>query len=129
MGSIRKITRQIPDVVLGQHVVNIRAGHVATCEGYSLAGKNVFEVRLRGRGGHGSAPQDCIDPVVLAAYILVRLQGIISRELDPNKMALITCGSIHAGDAPNVIPDEAILKVDIRAYNPTITGESQRRMA
>ena len=63
----------IPDIVLGQHVVNIRAGYVVTREGNCLAGKRVFEVWLHGRVGHGSAPQDCIDPVVLAAYILVRL--------------------------------------------------------
>lgn len=50
----------------------------------------------------------------------MRLQTIVSRELDPNKMALITCSSLHAGDAPNVIPDEAVLKVDIRAYNPEV---------
>jgi amidohydrolase len=107
-----------PDFVLGQHVVNIKAGYVATRTGHLLAGKNVFEVRIHGRGGHGSAPQDCIDPIVIAAHIVVRLQSIISRELDPKKMALITCGSLHAGDAPNIIPDEAVLKVDIRAYSP-----------
>jgi amidohydrolase len=110
----------IPDVVLGQHVVNVRAGYVATRSGHSLAGKRVFEVRLHGRGGHGCAPQDCIDPILLAAYVLVRLQGIISREVDPNKMGLITCGSIHARDAPNVIPDVALLKIDIRAYSPAV---------
>jgi metal-dependent amidase/aminoacylase/carboxypeptidase family protein len=75
----------IPDVLLGQHVVNIRAGYVATRKGCNLAGKNVFEVRLHGREGHGSAPQDSINPAMLAAYILVRLQGIISRARDPNK--------------------------------------------
>ncbi len=109
-----------PDVVLGQHVVNIRSGFVATRKGFALAGKSVFEVTIFGRGGHGSAPQDCIDPVVVAAYLIVRLQSIVSREIDPNKMVLITCGSIHAGDAPNSIPDKAVLKVDIRAYSPDV---------
>jgi metal-dependent amidase/aminoacylase/carboxypeptidase family protein len=93
---------------------------VATREGNCLAGKRVFEVRPQGKGGHGSAPQDCINPVILAAYILVRLQGIINRERDPNKITLITYDSIHAGDAPNVIPEEALFKVDIRAYSPTV---------
>ncbi|MCJ1237757.1 hypothetical protein MMC14_005744 [Varicellaria rhodocarpa] len=109
-----------PDVVLGQHVVNIRSGFIATRKGYSLAGKTVFEVTVLGRGGHDSAPQDCIDPVVLAAYIVIRLQGIVSCEVDPNKMVLVTCGSIHGGDAPNVIPDKAMLKVDIRSYCPDV---------
>jgi amidohydrolase len=113
-----------PDVVLAQHLVNIRAGHVATRAGPCLAGKRVFSVRLHGREGHGSAPQDCIDPVVLAAFVVIRLQAIVSRERDPNSMALITCGSIHAGSAPNVIPDEAVLKVDIRAYSPAVLEQT-----
>ena len=117
-GLYQKGLSPTPDVVLGQHVVNIRAGVIATRAGHILAGKIVFEVRIYGRGGHGSAPQDCIDPVVTASYIVIRLQSIISRELDPNKMAVLTCGSIHAGDAPNIIPEIATLKVDIRAYSP-----------
>jgi amidohydrolase len=116
----------VPDVVLGQHVVNTRAGVIGTRSGHTLPGKNVFEVRIYGRGGHGSTPQDCIDPVVIASYIVIRLQTIISRELDPNKMALITCGSIHAGDAPNIIPEEATLKVDIRAYDPEVLDKAVR---
>ena len=107
-----------PDVLLGQHVVNMKAGVIATRAGHILAGKIVFKVQIKGRGGHGSAPQDCIDPVVTASYIVIRLQSIISRELDPNKMAVLTCGSIHAGDAPNIIPEVAMLKIDIRAYSP-----------
>lgn len=109
-----------PDVVLGQHVVNMRIGFVATRKGSCLAGKNVFEVTIFGRGGHGATPQFCIDPVVISAHIIVRLQSIVSREIDPNKMVVITCGSIHAGDAPNAIPDKAVLKVDIRAYSPDV---------
>lgn len=109
-----------PDVVFGQHVVNIRSGFVATKSGSCLAGKNTFVVVIFGRGGHGSAPHLCIDPVVIAAHIIIRLQTITSREIDPNKMLLITCGSVQAGDAPNVIPDHAVLKVDIRAYDPDI---------
>ena len=109
-----------PDVVLGQHIVNIRSGFVATRNGPCLAGKNVFEVTIFGRGGHGSTPQFCIDPVVISAHIIIRLQSIVSREIDPNKMLLITCGSIHSGHAPNAIPDQAVLKVDIRAYRPDV---------
>lgn len=123
-GLYQKRNIPVPDVVFGQHVVNIRAGVIATRAGPSLTGKNVFEVTIHGRGGHGSEPQDCIDPVVIACYIVTRLQTIVSRELDPNDMALITCGSIHAGDAPNVIPDEAVLKVDIRAYNPAVLEQA-----
>ena len=101
-------------------MVNIRSGFVATRKGCCLAGKNVFEVVIFGKGGHGATPQLCIDPIVIAAHIVVRLQSIISREIDPNKMVLITCGSIHGGDAPNAIPDKAVLKADIRAYSPEV---------
>jgi amidohydrolase len=114
----------IPNVVLGQHVVNIKSGMIATRSGPSLAGKKVFEVRVHGRGGHGSAPHECIDPVVIACYIVTRLQSVISRGIDPNEMAVVTCGSIHAGNAPNVIPDEAVLKVDIRAYIPEVLDKA-----
>lgn len=109
-----------PDVVLGQHVVNIRSGFVATRKGACLAGKNAFEVTVFGRGGHGATPQFCIDPVVICAHLIVRLQSIVSREIDPNKMVVLTCGSLHAGDASNTIPDKATLKVDIRAYSPDV---------
>lgn len=109
-----------PDVVLGQHVLNFRSGFVATKSGSCLAGKSTFEVVIYGKGGHGATPHLCVDPVVIAAHIIIRLQTIISREIDPNKMVLITCGSIQAGDAPNVIPDQAVLKVDIRAYSPEV---------
>jgi amidohydrolase len=113
-----------PDVVLGQYMVNIRSGFVATRKGYALAGKAVFKVTILGRGGHGSAPQGCIDPVVIAAYIIIRLQSIVSREIDPNKMVVITCGSIHSGDAPNTIPDKALLKVDVRAYSSDVLDKA-----
>ena len=70
-----------------------------------------------GRGGHWATPQFCIDPVIISAHIVIRLQSIVSRETDLNKMVLITCGRVQAEDAPNVIPDQAVFKVDIRAYS------------
>ena len=111
--------RVVADYVLGQRVVNIRSGFVATRKGSCLAGKNVFEVMIFGKG-HEATPQLCLDPVVIAAHIIVRLQSIVSREIDPNKMALITCGSVHGGDAANTIPDKAVLKIDIRAYSQEV---------
>jgi metal-dependent amidase/aminoacylase/carboxypeptidase family protein len=81
----------VPNIVLGQRVTNTRAGVTGTRSRHILPGKNVFEVGIRCRGGHGSTPQGYIDPVVIASYIVIRLQTIISRELDPNEMALIIC--------------------------------------
>lgn len=103
-----------PDVVLAQHVMPLRTGKVAVKAGPMIAAADSFKVTVFGRGGHGSMPQLCIDPVVLAANIVVRLQGIVAREVDPQDAAVVTVGSLQAGQSENVIADQAILKVDIR---------------
>lgn len=68
----------------------------------------------------GSQPQHCVDPVVIAAYIITRLQTIVSRGIAPMDVAAVTCASIHAGDTDNVIPDRLELKVDVRSFDPTV---------
>ena len=110
----------VPNVVLGQHVVNSRAGMIATERATAWLATTILKFECMAEVAMEVPPQDCIEPVVLACYIVIRLQSIVGREIDPNSMALITCGSIHAGDAPNVIPDDAVLKVDIKAYSPTV---------
>ncbi|KAI0105106.1 putative zinc metallopeptidase [Nemania sp. FL0031] len=110
----------VPDVLLGQHLVNTKAGSFQLGAGYALAGKRTFRVLIHGRGGHISDPQFCVDPVVIACFIVIRLQTIVSREIDPNKTLVITCGRINAGDAPNIIPESAEISVDIRAYTADV---------
>jgi amidohydrolase len=109
-----------PDIVLGQHILKYKAGELQFGPGKALAGKKTFCVTICGKGGHASDPQDCIDPVITACHIIIRLQSITSREIDPNETVVITCASIHAGDGPNIIPDEATFTVDIRAYSPSV---------
>jgi amidohydrolase len=104
----------VPDVVLGQHVMPFRTGKVMAKAGTMIAAADSFKITVFGRGGHGSMPQLCIDPVLLAANIVVRLQGIVAREVDPQDAAVVTVGSLQAGHSENVIADQAILKVDIR---------------
>ncbi|CAK7204354.1 hypothetical protein SEUCBS139899_007109 [Sporothrix eucalyptigena] len=101
-----------PDVVLAQHVMPMRAGKVAVKAGTMIASADSFKITVYGRGGHGSMPQLCIDPVVLAANIVIRLQGIVAREVDPQETAVVTVGSLHAGQSDNIISDEAVLLVD-----------------
>lgn len=113
-----------PDFVLGQHIVNNKVGTLQIGSGYSLAGKRTFRITIPGRGGHVGSPQDCIDPVITACHTVVRLQTIVSREIDPNDTAIVTCGSIRAGDTPNVIPDNAELTVDVRAYSPEVLSKA-----
>ena len=103
-----------PDVVLAQHVQPGRAGKVAVKAGTMIASADSFKITVHGRGGHGSMPQLCIDPVLIAASIVVRLQGIVAREVDPQDTAVVTVGSIHAGSSDNIIPDSAELLLDMR---------------
>nr|OQO25048.1 hypothetical protein B0A51_07141 [Rachicladosporium sp. CCFEE 5018] len=107
----------VPDVVLAQHVMPFRAGNVAVKKGTMVAAADSFKITLFGRSGHGSMPHLCIDPVVLAANVVLRLQGIVAREVDPAEAAVLTIGSLQAGHTENVIADRAVLKIDIRSQH------------
>lgn len=90
----------------------------------SFCSKEVILIPIcRGRGGHGSMPHRSVDPVVLAANVILRLQTIVSREVDPSEMAVVTVGSVQAGSTENVIADHAILKVNIRTVSPRTRGK------
>ena len=106
-----------PDIFLAQHVAPIRAGVVATKAGPIMSSSDSLKVTVFGRGGHGSMPHHCIDPVVIASHIIVRLQTIVSRVVAPDEIAVITVGSIHAGEAENVICDHAFFTVNIRTLS------------
>lgn len=107
-----------PDVVLAQHVSNMRSGWVGLRAGPVLTAADALDVRVLGRGGHGSAPHLCIDPVIIGASIVTRLQSIVSRGVTPGQMAVVTCGSIQAGHVANVIPDHLDLKLSVRTFDP-----------
>ena len=81
-----------PDVVLAQHVLPARTGTVSVKSGTMVAAADSFKITVFGRGGHGSMPHLCVDPVVLASSIVMRLQGIVAREVDPSDMAVLDCG-------------------------------------
>jgi len=104
----------VPDVVFGQHVMPLRSGCVGHRTGTVMGAADSFKVTLYGRGGHGSMPHRSIDPVVLAANLVLRLQNIVSREVDPADMAVVTVGSVQAGQTENVIPDHAVLRINTR---------------
>ncbi len=106
-----------PDVVLAQHVLPYPAGFVGTRAGSFLAAADSLRITLHGRGAHGSMPQAAVDPVVMAAAVVVRLQTIVSREVAATTPAVVTVGSIHAGSGPNLIPDRAVVELNIRTYD------------
>ncbi|HET6188760.1 MAG TPA: peptidase dimerization domain-containing protein [Trebonia sp.] len=82
-----------------------------------MSAADSIRVTVYGRGGHGSMPQDTVDPVVLAAMITIRLQTIVSREVAPDDTAVVTVGSSRAGTRNNVIPDFAVLELNVRSYS------------
>jgi hippurate hydrolase len=107
-----------PDVALSQHVLTApEAGHVATSPGPVLSAGDSIRVTLYGKGSHGSMPHLGVDPVVLAASIVLRLQTVVAREIAPSEFGVVTVGSVHAGSKSNIIPDEATLLVNLRAYD------------
>ena len=103
-----------PDIVLGQHVTPLPAGLIGVRPGPQMAAADGIAVTLHGRGGHGSRPHTTIDPVVMAAATVMRLQTIASRELDPREVGVVTVGSIHAGTKSNIIAADATLELSLR---------------
>ena len=151
----------VPDYVFGQHVMPMRAGRLGNRKGVIMGAADSFKITVWGRGGHGSMPNRCVDPVrtfrssyhlfgieigglsrnshfyleqamltpksgkvVLAANVVLRLQTIVSREVDPSEMAVVTVGSLQAGSTENVIADHAVLKVNIR----TTSSQTRERI-
>jgi hippurate hydrolase len=106
-----------PDVVLGQHVMVGPAGTVAGSAGPITSAADSLQIRFFGRGAHGSMPQASIDPVVMAASAVLRLQTIVSREVAATEAAVVTVGVLQAGTKENVIPDEAIVKLNVRTFD------------
>ncbi|MGQ5638984.1 MULTISPECIES: amidohydrolase [unclassified Streptomyces] len=109
-----------PDVVLGQHVMAIPAGTIACHPGLAFAATDALRVRMFGRGAHASMPEASIDPVVMAASTVMRLQTVVSREIASKDRAVLTVGALQAGTKDNVIPDEAELQLNIRTYTPPV---------
>ncbi|KAL3484000.1 hypothetical protein BJX62DRAFT_219403 [Aspergillus germanicus] len=111
-GLYEKIPK--PDLVFGQHVMRLRAGTIGSRPGTIMAACDSMKVTVFGRGGHGSLPHYTVDPALLAAHIVVRLQGIVSREVDPSDLAVVTVGSLQAGQTENIIADRAEIGLDFR---------------
>lgn len=110
-----------PDFVVALHDHSeLEAGKVGYTPGYSLASADSVDIKVRGLGGHGAAPESTKDPIVVAAEIILALQTIVSRENSPLDPAVITVGSIHGGSKHNIIPDEVNLQLTVRAYSEDV---------
>jgi hippurate hydrolase len=110
-----------PDIAFAIHDSNgLPAGKVGYTPGFSASNADSVTVTVYGVGGHGSAPQETIDPVVIAARTIVSWQTIVAREIDPQDPAVITVGSIHGGTKNNIIPDEVVMQLTVRSYKDEV---------
>ncbi|WP_460071311.1 amidohydrolase [Streptomyces sp. YKOK-I1] len=109
-----------PDVLFGQHAAPGLAGFYPHTPGPTLAASDDLDVVVHGVGGHGSRPESTVDPVVTAAYVVTRLQTVVSREVAAGESAVLTVGSFHAGTKPNIIPAEARLSLNVRTRDDRV---------
>ncbi len=118
-----------PDVALGLHVWNDQPlGLLAAGSGGVMASADIFTIKVQGKGGHGAQPQLCVDAVLIAAQIVVALQSIVARNVNPRQTAVVTVGSIHAGTAFNIIADTAEMTGTIRTFDAATREDIVRRM-
>ena len=110
-----------PDYAVALHVdATLATGKVGYRTGYSMANVDSVDITVRGRGGHGASPHTTVDPVVQAAHLVVALQTIVSREINPIEPAVVTVGSIHGGTKHNIIGDTCHLQVTVRSYSDEV---------
>ena len=117
-GMVKRFPK--PDIAFAQHVMALPAGRIAIRSGPVLSMSDSWEVKLFGRGGHGSGPEFTVDPVVMAAASVMRLQTIVSREISMMDRAVVTVGALQAGSSPNIIPDESLLRLNVRTFDEQV---------
>ena len=107
-----------PDYVLGLHAdAGLETGTIGYGSGFVFANVDSVDVTIRGVGGHGAAPHQTKDPIVIASQVVLALQTIVSREVRPTDSAVVTVGSIHGGTKHNIISDEVKLQITVRSYS------------
>jgi hippurate hydrolase len=118
------------DFIYAYHnVPGIELGKVCLIEGTATAASDRARIIIKGKSGHGAKPQQAVDPIVVAASIVMSLQTIVSRNLDPLESGVISIGSLQAGDAYNIIPEQAELKLSIRSYSVEVRDLLEQRIS
>ncbi|MGF6466243.1 M20 aminoacylase family protein [Paraburkholderia youngii] len=117
------------DAVFAMHnMPGFPTGKLGFMPGSFMASSDTVIIKVIGRGGHGAVPHKAVDPVVVCAQIVLALQSIVSRNIAPLDMSIITVGAIHAGEAPNVIPETAEMRLSVRALRPEVRDQLQQRI-
>jgi amidohydrolase len=112
-----------PDFAFGLHDGPFPYGHINYRVGVGSSNSDSLAIKFHGRGGHGAAPQQTIDPVLIAARFIVDVQTVISREKDPIEFGVVSIGAIHGGTAENIIPDEVVVRGTIRSFKPEVRAK------
>lgn len=112
-----------PDIILGQHNMPALAGTIGHRAGSAMAACTNLAVTIHGNGGHGSMPAQTVDPVVIAAHVVTRLQTIVAREVPPEETVVVTIGKLHAGTQANIIPHSAALEINIRSFDNALHNQ------
>jgi len=116
------------DAIVGGHVwASYNTGEIAVRSGMTMAGRTYFKVIITGRGGHGSQPHKCVDPIVAASHFIVAIQSIISRSVDPLDTAVITIGRFEGLGTFNIIPNSVTLEGDVRIYSDEVDELIEKR--
>ena len=120
-----------PDVdkVFGLHIMaHVPAGQIRVQAGPIFAAGTHFRIIIRGRGGHASAPQDTVDPIVVAAHAIVALQTVVSRSVDPASTAVLTIGRLEGGNRGNIIPNQVMMSGSVRTFDEAVRERVLERM-
>ena len=113
-----------PNYALALHVTHdLPSGKLAYTRGPALASSTSLDIIVRGKGGHGAMPHNTVDPIVLSALLVLDLQTIVSREINPLYPSVVTVGSIHGGSKHNIIPNDVHLQLTIRSYDPKVRAK------
>ena len=117
------------DEIYGAHnMPGMPAGHIATRVGGIMASEDNFEIRIRGRGGHAARPHMGVDPLVTGAQVVLALQTLVSRSVDPGESAVVSCTEFITDGIRNAIPTHVTIKGDTRSYSPQVQALLERRM-
>lgn len=118
-----------PDYCLGIHLWNdLEVGNVSVVSGPTMSGAGVFEITITGKGGHGAMPHQTADPIVCGAQVIVALQSIVSRNVDPLDLVVITIGTLHGGSARNIIPQSVTFSGSFRLFREETRALIKRRI-
>ncbi|MCH7302307.1 M20 family metallopeptidase, partial [Pseudomonas capeferrum] len=117
------------DALFGMHnMPGLPAGHLGLREGPMMASQDLLTVTIEGVGGHGSMPHLTVDPLVAAASVVMALQTVVARNIDAQEAAVVTVGALQAGEAANVIPQQALLRLSLRALNAEVRAQTLERV-